>query len=625
MALLPKTARDSPARLVAVGLAAGVPLAAYLATASGYAYWLDGGEFVGATAELGISHPPGHPVSLLVFSLLSLVPIGSLDFRIAIASALCAAVAAGFLFLSIETTVRSLGVRRDVVVMPLAIGATWLVAGSSGFWFQAVRPEVYALEAALAFIALERVVWLESQWPTVDVRPLYIAFLALGFGLANHHFLAILIFPALAPTLARVKRAKGNRPLLLCFAALLPGLATYAYLPVRASAGNNLNLGDPDSLDRFFWVLSAQAFQKNPELSPQPLGDRFLDVAVQLVDSLHFAPLLLACAGFYALLRAAGTHRIGYVWLSTLVVHVAARAWLGFVRDNPDAAGYLMPALGAIGAASAAFIAAVLGAIGRASEERPRKTAIAIAWVALLLGGAQLQRGAVSASLASFRATDSYDDSLRRELPPRAVVLAYQPQTVFRWWGGESSERLRPDVTFVAVPFLAYPGFATELVTSDGDLRDLVRTYVLQGGVGTPEIESLAAERPVLVELDVRVALDVFGSLVPYGLYHQALSDRAYIADRETGAEREAIDLGRLYQRLGDETHEIETTRRLLWTHYMAALFYAHAGDRGRAREQAQRALAIEPTSPELHGLVEALGDGDGEGEVDVRPFFPRD
>jgi len=61
--------------------------------------------------------------------------------------------------------------------VPLALGGTWWVTCSYAWWFQAVRPEVYALQALLVMIAIERIVALEADWPTHDVRPLYVAFL----------------------------------------------------------------------------------------------------------------------------------------------------------------------------------------------------------------------------------------------------------------------------------------------------------------------------------------------------------------------------------------------------------------------------------------------------------------
>ena len=64
---------------------AGVPpLLVYLSTASGYAHWLDSGEFVAVAADFGISHPPGHPMAAIVLGAANLLPFGALSFRLAV-------------------------------------------------------------------------------------------------------------------------------------------------------------------------------------------------------------------------------------------------------------------------------------------------------------------------------------------------------------------------------------------------------------------------------------------------------------------------------------------------------------------------------------------------------------
>ena len=622
MTLVPKTAGDPRLRLIALGLASGVPLALYIASASAHDGWLDSGEFVAQAVDLGVAHPPGHPLAAIVGKLITLLPLGPLPWRLAIVGALCAAVAAGALFRAIETTVRSAGVSSTSVSLPLALGATWLATCSYGFWLQAVRPEVYALQAALICVAIERIVFLEASWPTVDVRPLYVAALAIGLALANHHFLAFLLLPAAAPTLARVHRARGIRPLLVAAGALLVGLATYVYLPLRAGRAPVPNLGVPTDLARIWWVISAQAYQHTGELTPQPLGDRLLDVLVQLDDSLHTIPLLMAVAGLYALVRTPGARRIGFVWGSVLVVFVAARAWLGFVRSNPDALGYLMPAYGAAAALAASFVAAVLALLGRGATPTPSKTAIVIACALAALGLAQARQGYQRASLAQFAATDDVDDARRRTLPQGAVLVAYGPSTVFRYWGAEASERLRPDVTLVPMPFLTYPGMVDALVHDDPDLAPLLRGVLLDGDLRQPDLQSLAANRPVLVELDVRVPPALYETMVPRGGFHEVLADGATEADERAGRVTHEEALATLLRRLGPAAEQPGTREVLLWLFYNDALYYAAFGDRDAARDSARRARVFAPSSPELRALELVLSD-DSRGPLDVAPYLP--
>ena len=73
----------------------------------------------------------------------------------------------------------------------------------------------------------------------------------------------------------------------------------------------------------------------------------------QLVESLHFGVLFLSFLGLYLLYRRPSSRRLGVLWSLVLVVFISARSWLGFVRSNPDALGYLMPAIAAMVLAAA--------------------------------------------------------------------------------------------------------------------------------------------------------------------------------------------------------------------------------------------------------------------------------
>ncbi len=621
--------RDGSLDRVALTLAGFVPFFAYVATASGFAFWLDSGELLAAGVDLDIAHPPGHPLSSLVSRAFAFLPIGPLAFRVAVGQAACAAIASMFFHRAVVTTLRAQGVRHDAITLPTALGASWLATLSYGFWIQAVRPEVYALEAMVLAIVLERIVALEARWPTLDVTPLHHAGLALGLGLANHHFMALLTLPALLPTVARVWRARGTRAIAIFSGAVLAGLSTYAYLPIRASTEPPMDLGHPTDPSSFFWVVSARAFQTTHALESDPLVFRLMDVTIALAENLHVVTLLVALAGAYVLVRADGARRIGLVWLATALFGVVGRAMLGFVSGNPDALGYLMPSVLALVALAAAFVGAVsVLAAGeaepapRTARDRPPIVGVVLALVALGAGAWQLREGAASASLRTFHSTDSFDGSRYRDLPTRAVVVAYGPQTVFRYFSSRAVEASRPDVTIVPMPFLSYPGMIEALIDHEPALASTLRGYLIEGELRQPDVQSLAAERPLLVELDPRVPPSLVETIVPTGLLYGVEPAGAADTDVLRGARvREAI-LGRLYADLGDEVQTSREAReQLVWLHYMDAVFFARVGAREPARVAVDRGLALAPEATELRALRAVLSE-EGEGPIDVTPFL---
>jgi hypothetical protein len=422
-------------------------------------------------------------------------------------------------------------------------------------------------------------------------------------------------------------------------------MAAYVYLPVRAATGPLPNLGEPTDWTRFFWVISAQTFHKNVGSgAPQPMSERYADVAVVLWNDLYLC-LIIALGGLYVLLRMAGARRIGLIWMLLLGSNAVARAWLGFIRSNPDAMGYLLPSLAALGALFAAFVAALLASLGgreaqgalvlteeRAPVERllglvatpARRRSAAAFLVALLvtaLGGAQVFRTASRASLAGFHASDDFDDLDRRELPARAVVLAHNPGTIFSYWGGQAEDALRPDLILVPIPFLSYPGMTDSLIRKEPELGSLLREHLLHGELREDGAQSLAARRPLLVEMDARVPQELYRTMVPSGPFHEVLPGGATRLDERTAARSQRVAYRRLYRRIGPGRTEPATRARLVWRHFNDALYYMGYGDPAAARVALRMARKLEPADRVLEAMEKALPEEKTGVPVDVTPF----
>ncbi len=601
-------------------LAGGLPLVVYLYTASGYAHWLDSGELVAAAADFGISHPPGHPLASLVLGSANLLPVGALSFRVALVCALLAAIATVALFFAFEQTLRASGVIRDALIAPLCLTGTWWVAGSQAWWFQAVRPEVYALEAALLCIAIERLLRVATSIRDGDVRPLYHAALAIGLALANHHYVALLALVPAAWLLIGIWSSWGWRPFAWSTGFVGAGLLTYLFLPLRALSDPFLNLGDPSTPSRFFWVVSAQAFQKS--LGPEriaPFREHLADVIVAMGQDLHLASLLLALLGAYFMLRIRAVRKLGLFWLTLWLVYTIGRALLGFVHGNPDALAYFMLAYASVGVFGALALGVVLSALAEAAPGRPKLAPVLGALVAIA-SLFEFVRSHEDASLGPFADTDVFDDGLRRALPARAVVLAHNPSTIFRFWGGEAEELNRPDVTMIPLPLLGYPKLVDRLVSEEPELKSLLGNYILDGQLNAPDLQSLAALRPVLVEMDIRVDAELFDMLVPDHLYHRVLTADITEADEGEAMQRHGALWDDIYARIG-EPRDAQTEVQLLWRHYNDAVYFAGVGDLHGARRSVGAGLALNPHAQELLLMQDALKHAPPGERIDITPF----
>src|SRR5689334_4517186 len=74
-------------------------LAVYTQTMAPTVVFVDSGELILAAKSLGVAHPPGFPLYVLLAHLATAVPFGNVAARVNFLSALCAALAVAFLFL----------------------------------------------------------------------------------------------------------------------------------------------------------------------------------------------------------------------------------------------------------------------------------------------------------------------------------------------------------------------------------------------------------------------------------------------------------------------------------------------------------------------------------------------
>jgi hypothetical protein len=598
-------------------LAFAVPFFAFLLEASETSGFLDEGEFVAQGVSLGISHPPGQPLPGLLFGLATLLPWGSMALRVSLVSGLATATASVFLFRASSTLSEALGPSSALSRGLVALAVAFLGVLGPAAVLQAVRPEVYALAALFLAVAMERLtrhaVWGEPY-------ALVGAALAIGLAASCHPYMALLVLVA-ALFVSASALIDGHALFFRCLGALALGLTPLLYLPLRALREPALNLGDPSTLEQFFWVVAARPFQKNQgEAIAEPGGDRALDVVLALGEALGPVTIVLALGGAYLSFRSERMRRAASILLAVAVLTAAGRAWLGFVRFNPDALGYLLPSIHALALLAGAFVAILLGAI----PDELRGGSILSAGVALVLAGLTLARGVeaiAEGGRRDFHEADLFDEEMRRRLPSDAILFAYGPQTIFRHWGFEAEERSRPDVLLVPVPLLFYPGMVEGLLEAEPKLRDVLRSIRLTGSFGAEEIQSLASERPVLIELDPSVEPELFSLFVPDGVLHRVMGEGATSEDVVAGRATQLRTMHRLRARLGPmESIDARAKEALLLRLYNQALFFAAVGERDAATFSTRDALLFAPESPELFGLFEALGAG-GSGPIDITPF----
>ncbi len=173
----------------------------YLRTVAPTQSFWDCGEFISCSYQLGVMHPPGAPLYLLIGRLLTLLPIfRDIGLRVNVFSVFISAATVLLTFLIIAQLVRRWrGEARSledriILFASSGLGALTL-AFLDSFWFNALEAEVYAF--SMFFTAL--VIWLSLIWEVQSEKKgslLLVFFIFYLFGLAaGVHLLNILAFP----------------------------------------------------------------------------------------------------------------------------------------------------------------------------------------------------------------------------------------------------------------------------------------------------------------------------------------------------------------------------------------------------------------------------------------------
>lgn len=214
----------------------------------------DSGDLVTAAINLGIPHPTGYPFYTMLAHLATLLP-GEPAGNVSRFSGLSAALAVGVLALAAYASTRGPGHEGDPLpYLASAATAAGMLAFGPLLWSQATIPEVYALSTLLVAFWVLALVATRGH-----VRPFLMAVI-FGFILA-HHVAAALLLPALWPYAGSIRRWLTPSRAIKLVLCLLPGLACYAYLPLRASAQPTPNWGQANEWPGLVWLVTGRAYQ----------------------------------------------------------------------------------------------------------------------------------------------------------------------------------------------------------------------------------------------------------------------------------------------------------------------------------------------------------------------------
>jgi hypothetical protein len=477
----------------------------------------DSGELIVVAYGLGVAHPPGVPLWVLLAHLASLVPLGNVAVRINFSSALFAALASAMLTLVVaelmitasylaaskrrkkgaqrskkaasRTRDEDSGIGRLLVLAP-PLGAGLLMTFSRTLWSYATITEVYALNTLLILVIL----FLMLRWrrciiadrksigiaadagqishrrTTAHDTFLYAAALVFGLALGVHHVTVALILPALGIIVYRTEGLRFFRSRRLIYAALISIsalVAIYTYLPLAASHSPVINWGNPRSLQEIWWHVTGRQYQVFLSFTPKIMGEQFVEFCRMALREFGFSwlplPLVLAFAGFASAFKR---DRTTFWFLLFIVIADLAYALSYEIAEDKDA--YYLPTFISIAIAAGFGIRWLIQLA--ASKRMPVGRLYLVAAIAVLLTPAIAFIGnwPFNNRRHYFIAHD-YVENLFSAIEPNGLLLTLDWQVVSPMFYAQEVEQRRRDVKIVDINLLrrswyfdylrhAYPG-----------------------------------------------------------------------------------------------------------------------------------------------------------------------
>jgi hypothetical protein len=234
------------------GIVFVIALLVYLRTLARGMHFGDGLELATAAYVMGVPHPTGYPLYMLLLKLASFFPAGELLTRTTLFSALCMAVAAALSSVLTLELLQRIFANWDRKAHVICAACAGLGTALLRFhWSNATVTEVYALEFLLMMLftlfAVRFLLYSEQRY-------LVGCTVVLALGLTHHRLSLTMALPALllwAHAAWHFEKAKILRSAAISIPAFLAILCLYFYLPLRARANPPINWGNPRTFSAF--------------------------------------------------------------------------------------------------------------------------------------------------------------------------------------------------------------------------------------------------------------------------------------------------------------------------------------------------------------------------------------
>jgi hypothetical protein len=440
--------------IVAFAAAFAIVFMLYFLTSAPGLGLVDSGELTTAAATLGIAHPTGYPLYLLLGRLWLCIGAFNAARAMVVFSAIWGACAAGVMSALAVTMFKDIRWLSDSMRLPLSVLAVLGFALTSSTWTSVSFAEVYPLTWLIAALLLLMAARFESAAPGATTALPYMICYLFGLGFGNH-FTNLWFVPLVMVVVFRWVKNHQTPMRALIYGALLflLGFSVNLYLPVRSSAHPLLDWSNPATFDGLIrhltaWQYRVWMFEGGWSGLFSKLGHYFIGIP----GDVGWGITLLACIGLASQLKK----RSPFVMSAFLVWIIGVTYNLNY--SIPDISTYFISLYAALFVLALAGFVMITTSLERWVKSPAARNAWAIALVAALplFGIASAKSDGLQSSNTFAR---DYAAEILRTLPANALVIHpnwdIQSPAIYL----QNVEKYRSDVVMLDLNLLMRPWY----------------------------------------------------------------------------------------------------------------------------------------------------------------------
>ena len=424
----------------------------------------DGGELITAVNYLGVPHPPGYPIYMILLKIFtSIIPFGNLALKSNLFSILTSIAAICIVFLFTLKLAEKIypEFSKSLKLTVCSIGS-FVIGTSPLFWSQSIIAEVYSLNAL--FVSLILLISYKIMDFT-NLKPykmtLFFWGLIAGLSLGNHLTIIAIIVPLFCIFIKQFKLDLKKYTYIAY--GTIAGLISYIYIPIRAAQNPPINWGGADTFDGFIWLITAAPYREYVlGVDQSLLFSRLLQYTQILFVQFNPLGIFLCIIGGLAIYRKEPKLFFPLTF-STIILSIYSLAY-----NSVDFEVLMLPALMIISIGISIGFLHILYLIKTTTLIEQRylnilSMAIFSLAIIMILPAFSIYSNFKSLNQTQINPAISYIDEMIENIPPKSVILANTDKEVFSLWYAQYILNPEHDIKVIALPLMQYDWYRSQI------------------------------------------------------------------------------------------------------------------------------------------------------------------